>query len=189
MRTTICSITLLALAATASAGTKADVTMPDTVRVGGETLVLNGMGLREATFLNVDVYVAGLYLEKPSSDAAAILAADDSKVLVLRFVRDVDRDDIVKAWRDGFRNNAKTPVAQLQPSIDRLSSWMPAFHSGDTMTFTYVPERGVHVTINGERKGTIEGADFARSLFSVWLGPKPPNAGLKAGLLGSHGKR
>jgi hypothetical protein len=44
------------------AGTLADVTLPDTVQVGGRTLVLNGLGLRKKFV--VKVYVAGLYLEQ-----------------------------------------------------------------------------------------------------------------------------
>lgn len=160
--------------------------MPDRLPVAGKELVLNGMGLREATFLNVDVYVAGLYVEHPSSNPARLLAPDETKLLVLRFVRDVDRGDITDAWNTGFKKNATVPVAQLRPLIERLNSWMPAFKDGDTLAFTYVPGEGVAVDVNGTRKGVIKGDDFARSLFSIWLGPNPPNKGLKKGLLGNH---
>src|ERR1700757_1594031 len=51
------------------------------------------------------------------------------------------------------------------------------------MVFAYVPGMGTTVTIKGQEKVTIAGAPFAQMLFSVWLGPKPPNAGLKKGLL------
>ena len=53
----------------ACAAELAGVVMPEQVTVDGKTLVLNGLGLREATFLRVDVYVAGLYLEEKSQDA------------------------------------------------------------------------------------------------------------------------
>ena len=33
-------------------------------------------------------------------------------------------------------------------------------------------------------QGTIKGDDFAKAFFSIWLGAKPPNPELKAGLLG-----
>ena len=39
-------------------------------------------------------------------------------------------------------------------------------------------------TINGKDKLTIAGPAFGPVLFSVWLGPKPPNANLKKGILG-----
>jgi hypothetical protein len=42
----------------------------------------------------------------------------------------------------------------------------------------------VTVDMNGAAGSPIQGPDFAMALLSVWLGPKPPNADLKAGLLG-----
>ncbi len=185
MRVSILLISLLALAGTSDAGTKAGVTLPDTATVGTKQLTLNGMGLREAT-LGIDVYVAGLYLEHPSSDPAQIVAANEPKLLVLRFVRDVDHGKIVGAWHEGFEHNATVPVAQLQPAIDQLDAWSASFHKGDTLAFSYVPGQGVTVSINNVRKGVIADEDFARSLFSIWLGPKPPTGDVKRGLLGKH---
>jgi hypothetical protein len=186
MRPIMMLVTMLALGMPASAGKKAGVTMPDTTMVANRQVVLNGMGLREATILKIDVYVAGLYVEHPSSNPATLIGSDQAKLLVLRFVRGVDRGDIVDAWNKGFENNATVPVARLRPLIDRLNAWMPAFEDGDMLAFAYVPGEGVTVSVNGERKGTIEGDDFARSLFSIWLGPRPPTTALKKGLLGNH---
>lgn len=186
MRRALILLIIAITAAPAVAGKKAGVTMPDRITVGDKTLVLNGMGLREATFLDIDVYVAGLYLERVSSDPNAIIAMTGPKRLVLRFVRDVGRKDIVDAWNTGFHNNALAPLPTLRPRIQLLDSWMPSFDDGDTLVFTYVPGGGVTVEINGKRKGVIQGDDFARSLFAIWLGPKPPTGDLKRGLLGNH---
>lgn len=175
------------LAPAALAGKKAGITMPDTITVGDKKLVLNGMGLREATWANVDVYVAGLYLEKVSSNASEIIASNQTKRIHLKFKRKVYESDILKAWRDGFKNNSPAKlVAALQPRIDTLNSWMQRFHDGDTLTFTYIPGVGTQVDINDKRKGVIKGEDFGRALFAIWLGPKPPNSGLKTGMLGDH---
>ena len=181
------TIVILALAATsAHAGKKAGVTMPDSIRVSDKVLTLNGMGLREATWLNIDVYVGGLYLEHVSSDPASIIASNQTKRLVLQFVRDVDRKDIVKAWNEGFANNATVKVATIQTMIDRLDGWMGDCPDGSTLTFTYEPGKGVAVDIGSTRKGVINNDDFARSLFAIWLGAKPPTKALRNGLLGSH---
>jgi hypothetical protein len=177
---------VVAFCAPALAGTKAGVTMPDAVQVGDKQLVLNGMGVREATWLKIDVYVAGLYLEHPSSDAAKIVASDETKQLVLHFVHDADRGRIVEAWNQGFERSATVPVAQIRGQIDRLNAAMPALRKGDTLMFTYVPGQGVAVQVNGTTKTVIAGDDFARSLFSIWLGPKPLKPELRRGLLGSH---
>ena len=48
-----------------------DVNFPEQVQVEGSTLTLNGLGLRQATVLKVNVYVAALYVVKPSTDADA----------------------------------------------------------------------------------------------------------------------
>lgn len=183
------TLTLIAfgLASAADAGKKAGVEMAETTVLAGKQLHLNGMGLREATWLKVNVYVAGLYVERVSSDAATLIHSNQPKVLVLRFVRDVDRSDIQKAWRDGFRQNATVTLPVIQRQINQLESWMPRFAKGDTLIFAYVPEEGVSVEVNQRKLGTLKGDDFARSLFSIWLGPKPPNAALKRGLLGDHG--
>lgn len=167
-----------------AAGELAGVTLPDQIAVEGRFLVLNGMGLREATIFRVDVYVAGLYLEARSSDAGRIIAADDTKRLILRFVRDVSRDDLAGAWTEGFQKSAGPGLGALGDRVATLNAWMADLRRGDTMTFTQLPGRGVAVAINDEVKGAIPGADFARALWGIWLGAAPPNTGLKRGLLG-----
>ncbi len=168
----------------AAAGELAGVTLPDQISVEGKTLLLNGMGLREATWLKVDVYVAGLYLEEKSSDPDAIIASERSKRIVMRFVRDVGRKDLVKAWDESFEENAGQGFAALKERVGTLDSWMPdVIHKGEAITFTYLPERGVSVDVRDRSMGDLPGADFARALFRIWLGPKPPGAALKAGLL------
>lgn len=158
--------------------------MPDRIDVAQKALVLNGMGMREATILNVKVYVAGLYLETKSSDARQVIESAQVKRLVLHFVRDVKRDQVTDAWNDGFRKNAGKNAAALAARIQKLNGWMRDFRPHDTLTFTCVPGTGVTVDVNATTKGTIEGDDFARGLLSIWLGADPPNASLKAGLLG-----
>jgi hypothetical protein len=40
------------------------------------------------------------------------------------------------------------------------------------------------VDVNGTAKGTINGDDFAKAFFSIWLGANTPNPALKRGLIG-----
>jgi hypothetical protein len=161
----------------------AGVRMPDTVDVDGTTLHLNGLGIREATVLQVNVYVAGLYVETVSRNANEILGSDTRKRITLRFVHNVSRDEINGALREGFHNNAPGTDAA---KINRLIGWTTAMTDGQTMSFTYIPGRGTEFVVNGTSKGTIEGADFARSVFSLYIGRRPPNPGLRTGLLGGR---
>ena len=183
---------LLATAMAAMAATTAGVahgkecigvSFPDRLESGGRTLVLNGLGLRQATMFKVNVYVGALYLVAPSTDAQAVLASTGPKALALQFVRNVAADDLVKAWSEGFEKNAKAEMPALQERIATLGGWMTDVKAGQRLDFSYSPGTGVQVDMNGATKGVIKGDDFARAFFSIWLGD-PPNAEIKRGLLG-----
>jgi hypothetical protein len=182
--TSALAIAALFVSASARGAEREGVSLPDRTTVDGRPLVLNGTGVRKATFLKVKVYVAGLYLERPTTDARAILDGNQPKQMEMVFVHKVGRKDIVKAWEEGFSKNAAANLPALRSRITKLNSWMSDFHEGQKLTFTHVPGQGVRVAVDGAERGEIPGDDFARALFSVWLGPAPPNESLKKGLLG-----
>jgi hypothetical protein len=159
------------------------VSFPEQATFSGRTLALNGLGLRQATIFKVNVYVAALYVAKTSGDAASILAANAPFVARLHFVRSVGAADIAKGWTEGFERNPQAGVAASDPRVAQLRAWMADFKAGQEMSFTFDPAAGVEVEVNGAKQGSIHGDDFARALLSVWLGV-PPNAAIKAGLLG-----
>src|SRR5947209_549071 len=64
------ALMFLAVAVPMLAATVAGVTMEDKTTVNGQTLVLNGAGLRKKFFIKV--YIGGLYLSAKQSNAAAI---------------------------------------------------------------------------------------------------------------------
>ena len=178
----------LLLALPAAAGQLEGVTLPDQVTVSGRTLVLNGLGLREATVLMVNVYVAGLYVEAKSSDPAVILKADQTKQLVMKFVRSVGSEKLAEAWTEGFDKNAGDKRAALASGLAKLNAAMTDVKKADLITLTYLPDTGVTVSVKGKDAAVIPGDDFQRVLFSIWLGANPPNVGLREGLLGRDPK-
>src|SRR5262245_34522532 len=151
---------LLLVAASASADQLAGVSLPDTIEAGGKTLVLNGLGLREATLLMVDVYVAGLYVESKSQDPATILGAGQAKRLVLTFVRSVGREKLVDAWNEGLDKNAGEKRAAVADGFARLNAAMTDVKKGDTIVLTYLPGQGTIVEVRGKAAAPIEGDDF-----------------------------
>ena len=160
------------------------VSFPEQAQIDGSTLTLNGLGLRQATILKVNVYVAALYVANVSSDAQALLGSNTPKELILHFVHNVSDDELAKAWEEGFEHNAKAQLPALQERIERLKSWMVDMKSGQRLTFLHKPGAGIQVDVNGTVKGMINGDDFATAFLSIWLGPHPPNPNLKSGLLG-----
>ncbi len=187
MRKTAITLAMVVLVVAASmfdlhAGSLAGVTLPDTEQVGGTKLVLNGLGLR--TKFMVKVYVAGLYLEQKSSDPSAIIKADAPKRIVMKFVHGASKNQMTDAFNESFNDNSPDAVKTMKADIDRLLGALEPVKVGDEMVFTYIPGTGTTFAINGQEKLTIAGPAFGPVLFSVWLGPKPPNADLKKGMLG-----
>jgi Chalcone isomerase-like len=164
------------------AATLAGVTMPDTAQVGSTNLVLNGLGLRSKYM--VKVYVAGLYLEQKSSDAGAIIKADAPKRIVMQFLHGVSKSEMADAFNEGFNDNSPDAVKTMKPDIDRFLAAVDGVKVGEQMVLTYVPGTGTTLAINGKDKVTIAGPAFGQVIFSVWLGPKPPTAAVKKGMLG-----
>lgn len=162
----------------------AGIAFPEELRSEGAMLKLNGLGLREATIFKVDVYVAALYVTQTSRDSGTILNSNTPKEIILHFVRDVDRADVNKGWQEGFEKNAEGALAALKERIEAFKGLMPDMKTGQRLRLVYEPGAGVQVDVNNSVKGTIKGDDFARALFSIWLGPHPPNPELTAGLLG-----
>ena len=186
MRKTVISLAVVvfALASMSNlhAASLAGVALPDTAQVGGKTLVLNGLGLR--TEYMVKVYVAGLYLEQKSSDANAIIKADATKQIVMKFLHGASKSQMSDAFDKSFSDNTPEARKTMKADIDQLLGALDAVKTGDQMVYTYVPGTGTTLAINGQDKITIAGPAFGQVLFSVWLGPKPPNAALKKGMLG-----
>jgi hypothetical protein len=123
---------------------------------GGQTLLLNGAGLREKFW--VDVYVGSLYLPSKSSDVAEILSRHGPWRVQLDFVyKEVDREKLITAWREGFE---------------------------EQYAFDYIPDQGVRITRNDKVLGMIAGKDFKNALLEIWLGNRPADKKLKKGMLG-----
>jgi hypothetical protein len=181
MRLAAALATALALAALpASALEVSGVKLPDTVSVGGTTLVLNGAGLRTKTFLKVKVYVGALYLPARSSDAAAILSADAPRAVRLVLMRDLDRSSLTEAIKDGIEAGGKGRAAQFQPQIQALEAPIPAeLKEGQVVLVSYVPGQGSSVALEGAKAASVPGKEFADALFGVWLGPKVADGGLE----------
>jgi hypothetical protein len=186
MRKSIMTLAIFGLAVASlldlQASSLAGVTLPDTTQAGGKTLVLNGLGIR--TKYMVKVYVGGLYLEQKSSDPDSIIKSDAAKQIVMKFVHGASKSQMSDAFDESFRDNTPDALKTMKPDIDRLLGALEPVKSGDEMVFTYLPGTGTTLAVNGKDKLTIAGPAFSQVLFSVWLGPKPPNADLKKGMLG-----
>jgi hypothetical protein len=150
-------------------------------QAGPSRLSLNGVGL--AKFLRtIRVYVGALYLTAGTTVDQVL--DDVPKRLELSYFRSVEARDIIRASEKNLADNVpQQTIAALRLRIDRMHRLYEDVKPGDRYALTYLPGIGTELTLNGQRKGIVEGSDFAAAYFSIWLGPDPINQPLKEGLL------
>jgi Chalcone isomerase-like len=168
----------------AQAATYKDVTVPDTVTVGGQSLVLNGMGLRTKFFFKI--YVGALYLPQKANTAEAVMAESGPDRILMHMTYAVNKDQFADAWNEGFHDNNPGMSEALQSSVAQFIAYFGECKIGDVITLDYIPGQGTQVSWNGTFRGNIPGEDFHKALLNVFLGPKPPSDDLKDGLLGKN---
>jgi hypothetical protein len=162
-----------------------DVRLPSKVEAFGGVLQLNGAGIRRATFLNVHVYVAGLYLEQRTRDASAVLKPSAAKLLELHFVREVSRNEMLDAMHAGLEKNAGPDLQAALKHMESFARYLPELHKGMRLRLAFHVGQGLEVRADGKLLGVERDDRFANLVFRIWLGEHPPDDDLKAGLLGA----
>lgn len=160
----------------------AGVTFDQKLKVKEDYLNFNGCGLREK--YTIDLYVAALYLKRPSLDGSAIINANETQAIKIVIISNkVTRDKFNESVKEGFEKSTVGKASSDQ--ISQFKSYFSEpFNLNDEILLIYVPGKGVAVTINGKYKGLVEGLEFKKALFGIWLGDDPASNKLKKGMLG-----
>lgn len=158
--------------------------------LAGTELLLNGTGVRAAAWLKA--YVAALYLRTPTRDAALALAQPGPKRLQLRMLYAVPAGEFVKALRKGIeRNTSPAEMPLLAERMERFAALVAALgevRKGDLVNLDLEPGRGTLFSVNGTLRGeAIAGEDFFSALLRSFVGERPYDKRLKAGLLAGTG--
>jgi len=186
MRSLILAISFFLGGSTAMAAEVSGVFIDNEIKTSnGQTLVLNGAGLREKFW--VDVYVGSLYLEHPFTDVTRILSTPEPWRIQLDFIyKEVARNKLLDSWREGFEKNQRSSA--LQKLQSRIEAFYALFDSSamakDQFRFDYLPGSGTHVSKNQQLLGVIPGKDFSNALLEIWLGNHPADKSLKRAMLG-----
>jgi hypothetical protein len=164
----------------------AGVKYPDTVKVSGKELQLNGLGVRNKFF--VKVYAAGLYLQEKESTVEGVLKSDGPRRMQLVMLRDVTSDDFGNAFMSGLNNNVdkndKTKITTQISKFGEIFAQFDALKKGDVLDLDWTPGAGTQCLLNGKKVGDlIPDLTFYNSVLRIWLGDKPADASLKPKLL------
>ena len=177
---------LLLVCGPAWGGKVKGVEVPETARVGGQQLALNGTGIRTKFFF--DIYVGALYLPQRTQDAAKAIAMDGPKRITMDILyKKITQDQMKEAWEEGFRDNLSDErLATVRPGLSQLEAAFPDLKRGDHVTLDLIPGTGLRIAFNGEEKTVIAGDELQTGVLKVWLGEEPADDDLKAGMLGQE---
>src|SRR5512137_1685293 len=187
MRKILAAMLLTVATALAQAVEVEGVKFDPTVQVGGQTLQLNGAGVR--TRVMFKVYAAGLYVPQKSNSPAALLSQKGPRRVAIGMLRNVDADTFVGALNDGLKANLSAEqLAGFKPQIDALNANFKTVgeaKKGDRIDFEFAPETGTRILVNDQPRGAaIPGENFFEAVLRIWIGDKPVDADLKRGMLG-----
>lgn len=161
---------------------------PDRLQLGGQELVLNGVGFRAV--LVYKGYAAALWLPRKATAASDAQAIPGPKRLQLRMLVDVPAVEFSKAFLKGVRRN--TPAAEQPALAERMARFdaqilaLQTVKKGDVVDLDYLPDAGgLTMRVNGRARGEpIPGEVFYAALLRVFIGQKVSDDELRAGLLG-----
>jgi hypothetical protein len=157
---------------------------PDQIEYQGNTITKNGQGTRIIFFMKV--YEGSLYLETQSSNAEEIVNMDAPMAIRIDVTSTMVTADAMKqALNEGIKKSTGNNTDPISKEIIQLSSsFDSAVSSGDNYVFIYLPNLGTHVLKNSELVELIEGIEFKKAFFGIFLSDNPIQKNLKKAMLG-----
>jgi len=159
--------------------------IPKAIKIGTQTLPLNGEGSR--TKFIITVYNMGLYLGKKSNNAEQIMSANEAMSIRMKIVSGfASKEKIKSALIEGFNKSTGGNIAPIQSQINQLlaAGFKDEVAKGDVFDLVYTPSAGTQMIKNGKSLTQVKGLPLKKALFGIWLSNDPVQANLKASLLG-----
>lgn len=131
-----------------------------------------------------NLYEAALFTS-PGATAEDVLNAETAFHLQFHYLRSIEKAIILKSARRMLEKNLSTEQQQqIAERVEQINAAYTSVNKGDRSSLTYQPGIGTTLVINNEPKLTLQGEDFAKLYFRIWLGPQPISNSMKAHLLG-----
>lgn len=180
----ICMCSLAAGALPASAG-QPEPAFPDSIQsVAADSALVKLGEYRYVYRFFFKLYDVALYLS-PGSTPGDVLKANTSYRLQFRYLREIDKSIILESADKMLRKNlSPAELEQIAERVNRINEAYRTVKDGDRSSLTYLPGIGTTLRINNESVVTIEGEDFARLYFKIWLGEQPISTELRQSVLG-----
>ena len=153
------------------------------LKIGKQTLQLNGAGTRTKTF--VQIYESGLYLLRPTNHSQEILDADELMAIRIRITSGfVSRASLVASLQEGLVQSTGGRAKEFGEEVEQLTAILKdEVKKNDVYDFVHVPSKGLYIVKNGTIQGVIPGLAFKKALFGIWLSDSPVDKELRQAML------
>ncbi len=157
------------------------VTLPDSYSLEGQTLQLNGQGMRTKFFFSI--YVGALYTPSRVNSAAGVMDPDLPKVIRMHFVYDEVSGEKL---RDGFAESIDNNIPDFSKTAD-AQKFLQIFNfdavKNDTVDMEFTPNGRLTVLYNGKQVGQVDSPAASKAVLNIYFGVEPIES-LKEGMLG-----
>ena len=149
-------------------------------------LQLNGAGVR--TRLGFKVYVMGLYLRAPRTDAEAIIRDRGEKRIRIVPIHDLEARQFGDALDAGLeKTHDAAALTALKPASDALLAALNAVGAVKAGTEIHIDQLGngaTRLSVDGQQQGEdIEDKGLYPALLRIWLGERPADPELRNALI------
>ncbi|WNJ21596.1 chalcone isomerase family protein [Pontibacter sp. G13] len=174
---------MLMLPAQAQTRKVSSVELNETESFDGNSLQLNGAGVRSKYFM--DLYVGALYLTEKSSSSGEIIKSTQPQAIRLHIISSlITSEKMISSTEEGFENATGDNTAPISAEIKQfIDAFSAPIEKGDIFDMVNTAD-GVKVYKNAKLLTTVKGAAFKEALFGIWLGADPAQSSLKRGMLG-----
>lgn len=131
------------------------------------------------------LYDAAFYTDATeTADIEDVLSGKYALHLEFDYLRKIKKSIILESSEKILANNMSlSELASIQARVDRINAAYRTVDKGDRSALSYIPGKGTVLWINGEPMITVEGEDFARLYFRIWLGERPISKAMRDALL------
>lgn len=145
--------------------------------------------LRGYSILNymmiIRAYAGALYLKPGIASDQAL--SGTPRILELYYFHKISANDFRESTIKMIKKNTDSAgFSRIENQIYSFNGLYRDVKPGDRYRSEYIPEKGTTLYLNGKALGTIQGDEFSRAFFSIWIGKNPIDKKFRDRLLGSQ---
>lgn len=145
------------------------------------------LSLRGYSILNymmiIKAYAGAFYLESGTPSGQAL--SDKPRILELYYFHKISAEDFRESTIEMIKKNTDTAgFIRIKKQIDTFNGFYRDVNPGDRYRAEYNPGKGTTLYLNGKSLGTINGDEFSKAFFSIWIGNNPIDKKFRDSLLG-----